>query len=468
MPTFDELWDELDSGQSSSSSSSNFEELWSQLDKPKQAEGSSFLDQASNAAISAASGLIGSPKALLQLPESLSKQAFALIRGRDPEREDYETKGRQALDLLEKLSSFLPDASDVRSKFIDEDPNLVEKIAMGAGSGLPFGGIGALVGGGGALLEEGLQSIDASPRVKAASHLTLAATAGLKSKGLRPKKGQKPMMDLLKKAGMTDEQIAPILNNPNIKTATLSKLASNGKKTQAILEATQKGFEPVYDLIRENPESARVLSPEKAVELQRTLDNSMKDLPTKFKKDIKVDMEDYFNSARDFNDTTSLIKKINQTFGGKSTDALRLKKSLNEALETMSPSLAKEFNLAQEAYSKFANLREELNPSVVNKFVPEAVFQYAKGAGTLAGIVVNPLLTAKIIGSKMAAGTLARHLLLNPKLKNINQRFVYALNKRSLGMAQKVQKEMADEWEKIDPEVAKVIRESDISELIKS
>lgn len=401
-------------------------------------------------------GFLGAPKALLQAPKALLSQINALVTGENNLEENLSERPAAFLSALDKAADYLPDAAKIRENIVQEDPEWYENILMGAGAGAPFGVGGALLGAAGGGLEEVLEKTDASPRTKAASRLGLIAASGIKGKkGLQPKPGQKRLFNFLKKQGLEDSQIAPILEKPGQSQKFLSKLASKEGKTKVILESIGEGLgETLEEIQFEHPSSKTVLGSHESQLIENKLNKALEKLPSKRRGAIERDVSEFLNSPRAAEDAINLWRDINDTFGSKNKKIQPLKAPLLEALETIDPALAEDFQLANQAYSNYASVRKNLSPKELGY-----LGQLTGPSGFVVSMILgNPWSMLKKWGVKVGASQVAREMVLNPNLKNISQKMSYAINKKSAPMIGLQLQEMAQEVEKWDEEAAEEIR----------
>lgn len=407
------------------------------------------------------SGLLGTPRALLGAPKAIADQAYALISGEEPGEESYSDFGKKAFGALDTAASYFPDPENVRRNLGGgEEMDLTERVLQGVGGGALVGA--PILGGAFGALESGLENVE-SPRLKAAARLGLGAVTGLKGKkGLQPTAKQKPLFEFLKKSGLEDSQIALALEKPGAVKQGLAKLAKRGSKTDLVIESARNGLESVYENLAAHPSFETVLAPFERSVIENELYSSLEKFPVKLRKQVLPDVQEFINGPQSFGEAVNLWQDINANFGSKSSRAQILKKPLLEAMEKIDPSLTKDFQMANEAYGNFASVRKNLKPETAG-FLTKLVGP----SGALVSLVFgNPWLAAKHLGLQQVSSLLAREMVLNPKLKNISQKLSYAINKKSLSMIKKQRDELADEIEKVDPQVSEELRKADPRDFI--
>lgn len=411
-------------------------------------------------------GMGGMPHALAKFPESVANQIETLISGNEKPPKGIE-EGQSALFRgIDWLASFLPEMNEIRQGMTDEEATALDRYIMAAAGGAPFGPAGAATMAGFQGLEEGLEAIDASPRVKAGARLAgIAATGAKTKKGIQPKNAaEAEMLRFFDKYNIPEEQQSIALSKLSNAKKWVSKIASKKGKTEAILEATGEGIGEVYEVLREQPSADTVLAPMERSRMQGRIEEIMEDLPKSVRKSIEGDVQEFFQSPQTGADMINLWQDINQAFIGKKKQLQRLKEPLLEGLKTIDVEFAKDFQSANKAYSNFQEVRNIMKPG------DWGFFSHLKGPAAVVGYILKgtPMGALKLGIPAYALSKLAREMIINPKLKNISKKLGYGISKRSLGASQVALKELADEMDNIDPEIATMIRSIDAKELLPS
>ena len=407
---------------------------------------------------SLASGLIGSPNAILQLPKALVNDINTAYTGKNDLEENLSKSGKRALNFLDTVASYLPNSSDIRQKLTgEENPDFINRLLIGAGSGAPFGPLGSGIGAGFQLLDEILNASQASPRTQSIVRLG-ANVVPVKVKGFTPTKRQAPVYNFLKENGLTDRQIAPILNDKSFINNTARKIAKKTGKTEAALADTNAALGGIFEKLKEDQQSKVVPDQLLRSEIENSLNEKLMELPSDKRRRIQQDVNDYYNSARSASDAINLYRDINETFSEKNANIQSLKEPLLQQLDTTVPELAANFRILNEIYSNFADVRQSLKPTTLGAWLEQSL-PYRILGGILTG---NPFLLKEAIG-EAAVKTLAREMIINPKLKNLSKRLSIAIEKKSPGFAAAAQKQLSDELRKSSPEVADKLEELDIT-----
>lgn len=277
----------------------------------------------------------------------------------------------------------------------------------------------------------------------------------------------KKMYEYGKSIGMTDKQLAPILQ-PDIKTRLLGRF---GKKTKGMKEQidetrTQIGnnyrnlkaqgrndliapqhqndlFDSLVDL-HDDISRTNIIGPDNQAIL-----SSIEEIADRMATQPQT-VENLINSYQNINN----IPNWNAANDGRKRLA-QVNKFFQKAIESKNPKIGEEFALTNRMYAKQANIRKEIGL----KKIPEDIFTVAETAGLLSGLAYGAITgdyknAANIIGVS-ASRRIATQLLTNPKYQGIHRNMMKALtsgDQKALANALKVldpilKKEAPQEWE---------------------
>ena len=274
------------------------------------------------------------------------------------------------------------------------------------------------------------------------------------------KADQKKLGQFLRKQGLTENEITPLLKTPE-QINRWSKFASKGKKSRELMESIYNKTGQIYSGIEKaagqlpNPH----LSPQAAEKFLMQTSDIIESMPHKYRSLIKQDALDLIKSEGTFNGITNFYQDINAVIGaehGGRAIVGQLKKPVMEALESISPQLANDFGLATDFYRTRAKVAGSIiNPKDFDKFldIGEA---YALGQGIFNRDLGMIMKTIGVAGGR----SLAREMLINPRLQNISIRIGEALKKNKLTLVTKYMTQFNDELRKDDPETASLIDEA--------
>ncbi len=349
-----------------------------------------------------------------------------------------------------------PNSKDIQSGIEDVSGVGEGKTPAGRilGLGAQFLGEGAVLGGGGKALAVMGGSGGAGQTVRElggpewlANGLEIVPNlfnGAFTSKLAPTSKAAKETVNSGRKIGLTEKQITALVQGEK-KLATLSKVARKGTKTKELFASIKKKLGDSYDSIKSRPEATKRLTPleqnnirkdfsKVKNELSKTLAPSPdreaainfieKSMDT-LKNNTQITPEYLINFWQDINKSV----KWNSIQGGKKSLA-KLKEPIASALEKCSPQLAKDFEMTNELYSKYAQISKKLKPDLVDAFVNKAeVLAIAPAAISL--IQGNPWAMTALAGESVLR-ILGREMLINPYFQNVAKKLVTNINSASV------------------------------------
>lgn len=271
------------------------------------------------------------------------------------------------------------------------------------------------------------------------------------------KKDQVKLGEFLRKQGLTENEITPLLKSPE-QIERWGKWASKGAKSRELMESIYHKSGQIYSNIEKqagglaNPN----LTSQNFELIEKEFAQIYEKMPHKFRNLIKHDVKDFLNSPGGFNDLKNLYQDINAVIGaehgGRAVVGL-FKKPIQNAMTTISPELANDFELATDLYRTRARVKGSIvSPKEIDKFI-----DLGEAATFGTGIVNRDIgLITKAMGA-VGARKIAREMLINPRLQNISVRIGEALKNNKYVLAEKYLVEFRNEVEKEDPELATTI-----------
>lgn len=263
--------------------------------------------------------------------------------------------------------------------------------------------------------------------------------------------------------GFNEREIAPLIQS-DAKIATLKPLARKGSKTQQLFEDIQRGSGQIYDQIHQMPGAQNAISRQAATTLENSLtgirnnlSNTLQASPDKqaaltfidgalneLRNNPNASASTLMNFWSDINGAVNW----NAIKGGKKQLA-RLKDPLHNALNSVSPEIAENFQNINELYSRFKNISNKLKPDLVDSFLNKGEIASAIPSG-LALVYGNP--TALMgLGGEVATRLLAREMLINPYFQNIGNKLVTNFNQGSLKAVEETVKQVQDYMKRKHP-----------------
>lgn len=269
----------------------------------------------------------------------------------------------------------------------------------------------------------------------------------------------KEIMQFAKKMGMTDEQITPLIQGET-KQKWLSKLTSKGKSTQNRLAESKKGIEKIYKSVESSPEAALEISEMQNGKLINEIFKKLESMPRDAQSKIEADLSDLLNNKITGNSLINFWRDINSKYTLNKQQLQTIKEPLKNALKSISPDLAQDFEMTNKLFSKYYPISSKLKPDLASKIVSAA--ESIGSVGSVIGAMLgHPYPLLSIIGKK-AGSKLSSEMLLNPRFQQIGKKMVLAINQNKWGMAKKLIDLYAHEVKEISPKLSEEL--NDISE----
>lgn len=281
------------------------------------------------------------------------------------------------------------------------------------------------------------------------------ASSGI-SKKLVPSSGaSKKIVEAGRKVGLSENQITPLIQGEK-KIATLSKVARKGDKTKKLFSSIKEDLGNSYDTIKKSPAGQSKISDAGGVKLSQRFSDIKNDLQKTLKpspdKQAAIDFisdaskkakikgatgEDLVNFWQDINKSVNW----NSIDGGKKQLA-RLKQPILEALEGISPELAKDFDMTNQLYSKYAQVAKKLKPDMVDAIINKSEI-LAIPVSALSLVQGNPF-ALKALAAESAIRTLSTEMLINPYFQNISSKLVKNFNQGSVKSISEIMKQVRE------------------------
>lgn len=375
--------------------------------------------------------------------------------------------GRGLLDALLDASSMFPVATgrgpastdilkDLYEQYIGvPEEGVAERFTERAARNLPWllvggaGGIAGKVGRG--LFSSALGQLAEEAEIGPLGQF-IAESIGLGvpsfGKRIQPTKAQKPVVEMLRRRGLTEKEIAPSLTSPS-SAQRLKYLAKRTGVTEKRIKRTQEAMGRVYDQLREEGKATPILGSNRSSMLRSSLENIIEDLPEEITKNASAKIEKTFMKPVKAKDLIDLTWKLNQEiFSGKVKNPKKalnaLKDPIGKALIEIDPEIGKDFQLLQGNYSNFLRgVSKHLKPDTFTNLL-----KYGKMGTLVSGILsFNPILVKGVLGTEAARYGFAE-LLLNPRFKNLTNQMLKAIDTNKVALAKKISDQMKKEVEK--------------------
>lgn len=270
--------------------------------------------------------------------------------------------------------------------------------------------------------------------------------SGGKKIPLKPE--QKKLGEFLRKQGLNENEITPLLKTPE-QIERWSKLASKGKKSRDLMDSIYQKTGHIYDTITDSASKLAnpYMDPSTSKNFIGQMTKITQDMPSKYRNLIKQDVKDLVKDGGSFNGLKNFYADINAVIGGEHGGRAivgRFKEPIINAMEKIDPLLANDFRLATDLYRTRANIANK----VLSKKQVEDLMDVGEIYGLGAGIFNRDIgLLSKSLGL-VGARKFAREMLINPRLQNIANRIGVALKNNNLTIAKKMIEAFKDEISK--------------------
>ena len=146
-----------------------------------------------------------------------------------------------------------------------------------------------------------------------------------------------------KKLGLNDEQSTPLIQS-DFKQKWLSKLAPKRGSTQKALDETKKGLGNVYETIQNSPLAKSEISELNNGKLINSLTQKLDELPRELRDKVEKDIQDLIGNKITGKSLINFWKDLNSFYGPGKEKLGILKDPIKNAIKTISPELAKDFD----------------------------------------------------------------------------------------------------------------------------
>ena len=278
-------------------------------------------------------------------------------------------------------------------------------------------------------------------------------------KSARTQNETNELIEFARRTGMTPEEITPLIQSQT-KGDVLSKIAQKRGAPQRKLERTRTAISSIADYFKTGEFANVILKPESSTKMISRMQTLLSDMPASVRNVI---MEDFTQLASSDMSTKALVKffrDINHNYGRKTRQLGLLKEPIREAMASVSPNLANDFNLTNKLFERYFDISSKLKPSVVSDIldlgsVPAMLYGAMTGNyGVMTGVV-----------GEVAARKFASEMLLNPRLQDISRKMVSALNKGQFAVADRIKEEYIRLLKDDFPEISAAMQKETFKEL---
>lgn len=283
------------------------------------------------------------------------------------------------------------------------------------------------------------------------------------SKTLAPlSKSGKDIVNAGRKIGLSESNIAPLLQSEG-KTALVGTLSRKGTRTKKVFAnlkeslgdsygniksrvsnlgsvnyANQQILETKFRNIRNDMAKTLKASPDKEAAI-----NFIDDAIAKISKNGATP-EELINFWQDINKSV----KWNSIQGGKKS-LTKLKEPILEVLNNVTPDVAKDFEMTNQLYTKYAQIAKKLKPDLVDAFINKG--ELASGVPSALALAWGNPQPFVALGGEVAGRILAREMLINPYFQTIAGKLVHNFNAGSVKAIQGTVKQVQEYMQRKHP-----------------
>lgn len=257
----------------------------------------------------------------------------------------------------------------------------------------------------------------------------------------------KDIIKMGKEFGLTNEQITPLIQK-DFKTKWLSKLSPKRGRTQKVLDESRKGLGEAYDVIKKSPTAMQELPTGAKENLLTKFQEVSKDLPSSVVEKIEKDLANFLDRPMTGESLMTLHKHINKATGPFTKELVAFKKPIADAITAVSPELGQQFQNLNNLYSRYASIAGKLKPTIVSDLVTAG-----EAIGLVGGAIYGDYNIVQKMLIEQGAKITAREVLLNPRVNQLVEKFLLALNQHKWGLASKIGNQVNDEIKKMDNEI---------------
>jgi hypothetical protein len=388
-------------------------------------------------------GLAGGLNDFYGLLSSIIQPASSFARGMAEGVEGIRYAGSDIMDALFGTETYKTRPLSAIAELVlpEQEEGFINAAARRAGAivpGLAMGGPGSSVlarSALGGIAGQTAEKAGFGPLGQGIAEVAGSSLPGLK--GLKPTPKQQDTYASLKKLGLDDDQIAPILSAKNIEegsrvTKRLAKVARKTTEVSKKLDYVQEGMTDAFgNLARQatkSPAGPKAAQNNLVIELTKRLS----DMDAKQAKAIVDDMAKFTGEGVNPSSAIRLYRAINSEAGA-NNQLIALKAPIKDYLSRVDPILSKDFEILNKSYAQFSKFRSMMDAGKIEKYLGDPLSNIA--ASVAVGIYSGniPLLALSL--SPAVARNLAQKMLVDPRYKNISDQMANAVKRNNMNIA---------------------------------
>lgn len=350
---------------------------------------------------------------------------------------------------LEKGEKFIEEALPTEPEFAEHAleraggvllPGLAA-VATGGASLLPTAGL-SLAGG---VLGQGIEEMGGGPLLQALAEGAPFAAPSLARKIIPSNADQTRILQMGRKFGMTEEQLAPLM--PEVgKRRFFGKFAHTGESAQDILKGTREGVQNIYQTLETSPIAKNMVSQPSLNKFANDMQTLGQKMPYAIRSQLKNDAADLVKASMkkggvSGEDLMNFYHDVSSRYNLGRTQLELFKQPIKEAISSINPQLGKDFETVNRMYQKSAQIGRILKPSQYEQIISlgEA---YEAGAAVSTGDAGRLRRLLGIVGFRK----LSEKMLTSPRLQNLIKKTQVAVEKNQLPLIKKFGDEFLREF----------------------
>jgi len=366
------------------------------------------------------------------------------------------------------LDQFLPSQEGILEDVSNKAAEIFPSVAVGGGSQAEKIARSTIA----AMLGETAEKVGAPPIIQSLAE-NAALVAPRLGRKIQPKNAeQKKLIDFANEQGLTDKQIAPLLQEESTLKNFLARITPRGGRTKRALEDSKKGNKQLFEALKSDPATKNHLNGVEQAELFNGIAEKMRKMSRSQRERIEGDYADLIGSKGTVEDVVDFYRKVNSEFDTrKEADILQtIKDPVSKALRKNNPKFADKFNLTNDLSSRYYSINRRLKSTPITQGIEIASALRSTGQGLYGLVTGNVGFIAELIGEN-AARIVGREMLINPRFQNLSKQMVNAAKNNKLGVVSSLHNQMTRQLRKqgLDQETIdkfQDITEKDLKEFI--
>jgi len=349
----------------------------------------------------------------------------------------------QETDLEAALMQYLPTQGNATSRTLERFGELAP-YAVGGGIKLPESlartGIGAILG-------QAIQEKGGGPIPQAIGENIGFALPSFSKRIIGKNAQQQKLIDFAREQGLTENEIAPLLQEEKGFKNFLSHISPKGGKTQERLDVAKMGQNHLFEQLKKDAAVNEVLNGVEQAELYNSISEKLRNMPNSQRSRITEDLKDLINSKGSIEDVVNFYRDVNAEFKGERDIIQTIKEPIVKALKKKNPNFANKFELTNDLASRYYSITKRLKNTPITNAIETGLSVKNLVQGIYGLISGDMVALGELIG-EVGSRKVARELLTNPRFQNLSKQFITATKKNKLPIAKNIYSQMVRQLRK--------------------